>query len=169
MLEEFLNQIGSAITAKLYLLALSGALMLPDICGALESDNGEASKERYIKWFDENLGVDYGDSFTGEDCWHFRCAMLHQGRSNQRYSRFSKIFFLDPTGPRPLFHGNTFKMNGETAYNIEVNIFCLDMLKRVRQWSQEPKPSHFKDNYNKFLRRYPSGLPPFIVGIPVIG
>jgi hypothetical protein len=28
---------------------------------------------------------------------------------------------------------------------------------------------HFTQNYDRFVRRYPNGLAPYIVGIPVIG
>ena len=27
----------------------------------------------------------------------------------------------------------------------------------------------YKKNYNKFMKRYPHGLEPYIVGVPVIG
>ena len=57
--------------------------MLPDICGALESDNGFASGERYKAWYDAWLGPKYAEvgmhySFTADDLWYLRCALAHQ-------------------------------------------------------------------------------------------
>lgn len=163
-MEELLNQIKRAVKAKLYFLALAGVLILPDICGAIESTDGEASRDKYIKWFEKNLEPEYGEDFTGADCWYFRCSLLHQGSTQQSNSRYSRILFIEP-GPRPLFHGNIMK----GAYNIDVEIFCRDFIKKARQWLVTAKKMpNFQQNIDKFMQRYPDGLTPYIKGLPVI-
>lgn len=52
-IELYLEQIEACLQEKLYLPALASALSLPDICAALESDNGESSGTKYQKWYDE--------------------------------------------------------------------------------------------------------------------
>ena len=47
-MKDFLNQVEIAATeGRLYYLALGGALMVPDLAGALESANGQATGPRY--------------------------------------------------------------------------------------------------------------------------
>jgi len=47
-MRDLLNQIQSAIETKAYYLALYTSLTIPDICGAMQSDDGKATKEKYI-------------------------------------------------------------------------------------------------------------------------
>jgi len=163
-MEELLNQIERAVKAKLYFLALMGVLIIPDICGAIESTDGEASRDKYIKWFDKNLEPEYGECFTGADCYYFRCSLLHQGSTRHSNSRYSRILFIEP-GPRPLYHANI--MND--AFNIDVEIFCHDIIRKARQWLVTAKQMpNFQQNIDKFMQRYPNGLPPYITGFPVI-
>ena len=51
-MELILKEIERALDAKLYYLALQASLTLPDICGALQSDNGKATGDKYIAWYD---------------------------------------------------------------------------------------------------------------------
>lgn len=55
------------------------------------------------------------------------------------------------------------------ALNIDVRIFCNDLISGAEEWLKENENTDlYKKNYDKFMRRYPSGLPPYIVGVPVI-
>ena len=47
-MELILKEIERALDAKLYYLALQASLTLPDICGALQSDDGVAKNYKYI-------------------------------------------------------------------------------------------------------------------------
>jgi hypothetical protein len=50
-MDDYLDQVeAGANVAQLYYLALAGALVIPDMCGALESQNGEATKAQYEAW-----------------------------------------------------------------------------------------------------------------------
>ena len=52
-MRDFLVQIRKGLDVNLYLLAIFSALAIPDICGAMGSENGEASAEKYKTWFDK--------------------------------------------------------------------------------------------------------------------
>ena len=55
------------------------------------------------------------------------------------------------------------------ALNIDVRIFCNDLISGAEKWLEENENTDlYKKNYDKFMRRYPHGLPPYIVGVPVI-
>lgn len=172
-MDDFLDQVEVAANdARLYYLALLGALAIPDLCGALEAQGGEATRARYKSWFDTHVGPLYvnhwaGDEpfLSGEDCYLFRCSYLHQGRTQHPRSGYSRILFVEPGTTTNVFHMNI--MND--ALNIDVRLFCLEMVTAARGWlagvaGTEP----YETNLNAFVRRYPHGLAPYIVGIPVI-
>jgi len=165
-MQNLLNQIQKGLEVNLYYLSLFVALSLPDICGAIDSKDGNATSEKYIKWFDRYVAPKYSGFLKGEDCYRFRCSLLHQGSSQHPKSTYSRVLFVEPTATTNVFHNNV--MNA--ALNIDVRIFCSDMIEGTKKWLQKvEKTDLYKENYNKFMKRYPNGLAPYIVGVPVIG
>ena len=129
-MKDFLGQINAAVGAGLFYVALHSALALPDICAALESPSGTTSGERYADWFDRfvankyTVGPNKEPSLTGDQCYQFRCALLHQGRLQpDRAQGYSRMFFLEPNGGL-IMHNNVM---GD-ALNIDVRIFCGDLI-----------------------------------------
>ena len=165
-MQNLLNQIQKGLEADLYYLSLFSALSMPDICGAIESQNGEASGKKYATWFDEYVAPKYGGFLSGDDCYEFRCSLLHQGSSQHSKSNYSRVLFVEPSATTNVFHNNI--MND--ALNIDVRIFCQDIVEGANKWLQKVENTElYKKNYDKFMRRYPNGLEPYIVGVPVIG
>jgi len=164
-MHDLTEQIRKASTGGLYYIALFGALALPDICGALESDDGLANKQRYIQWFDAHVAPEYNGSLDGETCYCFRCSMLHQGSTQHRRSRYSRILFFEPGNSGFVVHN--FILNDDALF-IDVRIFCEDICAAVERWLPEAskKPS-FQANVARFVRRHPQGLAPYIGGVPV--
>ncbi len=55
------------------------------------------------------------------------------------------------------------------ALNLGIRKFCTDVIRAAENWLRKVESTElFKTNYNKFIRTYPQGLPPYVVGIPVI-
>ena len=165
-MKDIIQQVRVANRAGLYYVALFSALTLPDICAAVESDNGEASKAKFIDWFDNHVAPRYNGFLDGEACYYFRCSMLHQGSTQHPRGRYSRIIFLEPGNNVMVFHNNI--MNG--ALNIDVRIFCEDICAAVERWwlAASTQPA-FQANLSRFVTRHPGGLAPYIVGVPVIG
>ena len=174
MVRELLDQIDKAAASGDYFLALFGALTIPSICGALESANGEDDKPKYIAWFDKWVAKKYvvgpnrQPSFSGEQCYSFRCAMLHQGRAQHKGLGYTRVLFLEPTVAMRrglVLHNNILN----DALNLDVRSFCGDLVGSAREWlatvaGTEP----FETNLKSTVRRYPSGILPYIGGAPVI-
>lgn len=164
-MRDFLEQIHVALAHDLHYLALFTSLAIPDICGAIESNSGTASSRKYIHWFNEYVSDKYLPFLTGEDCYYFRCSALHQGSSQHPKSSYSRVVFLEPSATTNVFHRNILN----DALNLDVRLFCLDMLDGAKKWLQEHEGTElYEKNYSKFLKRYPNGLAPYIVGTPVI-
>ena len=82
---EVIRQIRVASAQGLYYLALYGALTLPDICGALESQNGRSSGPKYKAWLRANVP---GQAAEAEQIYGLRCSLMHQGRAMPKGSHF---------------------------------------------------------------------------------
>ena len=164
-MRNLLEQIQNGLRSDLYYLSLFAALSLPDICGAMEATDGTASPDNYIHWFDEYVSPHYSGTFTGNDCYIFRCSLLHQGSSQHPKSNYSRVLFIEPNTTTNVFHNCAIK----GALNIDIRIFCNDLIEGVIQWLEKvERTSLYTQNYDKFMRRYPNGLPPYIIGVPVI-
>ena len=164
-MQDLLSQIRIASDDRLYYVALFSALALPDICGALEALDGQATGPRYAAWFDKWIAPKYAGSFSGQDCYHFRCSLLHQGSTQHPKGAFSRILFVEPGSTSGVFHNNILN----DALNIDVSIFCGDMIEGVKAWLPGARDlPHFAANENRFVTRYRHGLAPYIVGLPVI-
>jgi hypothetical protein len=168
-MRDFIAQIQQAIQGHAFYLALYASLTLPDICGAMESQDGQATRIKFIEWFDKYVTPSYTyggrSTLTGEVCYFYRCALLHQGRAQHPKLGFSRILFIEPGVTTNVFHNNVLN----DALNIDVSIFCTDVLNGVRAWLVAVEGTeNFRKNAELFMQRYPNGLPPFIVGVPVI-
>jgi len=168
-MRDLFQQIDRAAAANLYYVALLAALSLPDICGAMESDDGEATRPKYIAWFDRWVAPSYtvggAPSLTGEVCYYYRCSALHQGRAAHPRMGYSRVLFVEPGATTNVFHNNILN----DALNIDLRLFVRDLLAGALAWLQQVECSaNYQRNYALFMQRYPNGLAPYIVGIPVI-
>ena len=168
-MRDLLEQVQNAIAGRAYYIALYVSLTLPDICSAMSSEDGQATRQRYIHWFNAYVAPAYmvrGEpSFNGETCYFYRCGVLHQGRAQHPRLRYERILFIEPGAGRPILHNNI--MNA--ALNIDISRFCHDMVAGAMSWlEREEAGEHFQRNSARFMQRHPNGLPPYIVGLPVI-
>ena len=163
-MEFLLKEIEQALNSGMYFMALQSTLSLPDICGALQSSNGMATKSNYISWYDTYAKESSSNAISGEDCYYFRCSCLHQGTTQNPNSSYSRILFLVPNN-QIVAHNNIFN----DALNIDINVFCSNILSAVRKWKLLVKDDpNYVQNYANLIKVYPNGLPPYIIGIPVI-
>lgn len=164
-MEELLKEIEKGLEVGLYQTALSMTLCLPDICGALESENGRASGEKYKAWFNEYIEKTKIGRITADDCYYFRCSFLHQYTTEHNKSNYEKIIFLEPNDTISM-HNNVL----EGALNIDINIFCISIIEAVIRWkSLKQETEEYIKNYDKTFKKHPNGISPYIVGIPVYG
>ena len=165
-MRNLLDQIQKGLFVDLYYLSLFAALSLPDICGAIDSVDGNATPEKYEQWFDKYVSSKYDGFLNGKDCYRFRCSLLHQGTSQHPKSTYSRVLFIEPSATTNVFHNII--MND--ALNIDLGIFCNDMIEGAKNWLKDVEQTDlYKVNYSKFMKRHPNGVAPYIVGVPVIG
>jgi hypothetical protein len=162
-MDELFAQIRAASTAGLYYLALVGTLVLPDICGALDSDDGRASGAKYRSWIEknvpqqaENAGLIYG----------LRCSLLHQGRAMPRGGPF-RIAFMAPTAGIQL-HGIVTSVDDDEVGWLSIPDFVEEIAAGAEQWlARVGNTKRVQTNLTNFARLRPEGLLPHVAG-PVI-
>jgi hypothetical protein len=99
------------------------------------------------------------------DLYSLRCGIVHQGKSGNHKMTYSRIVFTLPVPNRVILHNNIIN----DALNLDAEIFCRDMINSVLRWyDQNQGTIYVKANLPCVVRLYPNGLPPYIVGIPVI-
>lgn len=135
----------------------------------MASDDGCATGARYADWFDTHVASNYpllpdGSPFlSGADCYRLRCSFLHQGTTQHDRSAYSRVIFTEPAS-------NTFHLNIlNDALNVDIRQFCTEVATGALTWLSEAEATdNFQQNFPKFVQRYPEGLPPYMVGIPLI-
>jgi len=184
-MHALVDQVETSLGSGLYFLSLYTSLTIPDIAGALSSENGEASRAKYAAWFETWVRPQFLETvlasvpaehrqhiknmenpLTGETCYRFRCSLLHQGSSQHPKSTFNRIMFIEPGATTNVVHYG--RMND--ALCIDLNLFCREMIAGARLWlKQAEQHALYIKNYERFARRHSNGLPPYIVGVPVVG
>lgn len=125
-MENLLLEIEECLEVGLYQASLVMTLCVPDICAALESNNGQASGKKYRKWFNKYISNNVG--ISSKDCYYFRCSFLHQRRTSHKKSSYSRIIFVQPTSSST-FHNNII----DGVLNIDLKIFCFEIISAARR------------------------------------
>jgi hypothetical protein len=176
-MESLFEQIEKGLSANLYYLSLFVALCIPDICGALESENGEAHKDKYLKWNKEYLinvrPEKYGNQLSAEHIYYFRCAILHQGRTKHDSKiEYKRILFIEPgikTGIDSIHCCIVGSSGQDKSLLINLTQFCADIINGAKTWlNNNANNQNYLKNYEKLIKRYPNGISP-VFGCPIIG
>jgi hypothetical protein len=168
-MRDLLDQIQAANKSGLHYISLLAALLVPDICGALESSNGEAEGKKYAAWFEKNVSPRYDvrgvPTLSGWDAYRFRCRILHQNTVHGAVSALSRIIFVEPGMSGVEAHNNRIF----DILNIDVKVFVEDVVEAALLWLDRVEPTPlYKTNRERFVSRYPDGLPPYMGGSPII-
>jgi len=168
-----IDQTRKALDGHLYYLALFAALAIPDIAAALESNDGRTSGKRYANWYERWVRPrlrevrDRDNPFSGDMCYRYRCGMLHQGRSQRDNDLYQKIVFIEPGYNNYSIHYCT--VHGAILV-IQLDAFVEEVLWGCERWLEAVEGTKpFSENYDKFARRHPQGVAPYIIGPPVVG
>ena len=175
-MEHLLLEIEKALQNEEYFIALFCTLTLPDICAALENKDGKTTKTLYKAWYEKNM-ID-PKSLNAEQCYSFRCKMLHQGLSSYKSDRGKKrssepleerVIFVYPND-RLTVDNCRFMMGDKEAIAVDLKKFCNNMISSVRIWEKSMHNNLiFIKNYKNLITIHPEGISPYIVGFPIIG
>jgi hypothetical protein len=184
----FLGEIDRALNANLYYAALAIALSVPDVCASLEFDPSQPSwstQAKYEAWFNSHLSNSF-KNLTASDCYRLRGGVLHQGHFRHPKATYDRIIFSLPNSS---FHAHDIivtiapdvKIGGLTRGEItgrdktgtilylDIVKFCRQIVEAAQLWAIANKDDqNVRANFENLVRSRPEGLPPFIVGVPLI-
>lgn len=161
-MDDLLQAIRRNLADANYYSAIFLTIILPSVCCALESEDGQDTRDRYIAWYDRNCG---GLSLTGADCYYLRCALLHQATTQHRNGGFSRVLFTFPTQTGNVFHNNVLS----DALNLDIPSFCDHILGGAEDWRRQVQGTEpYTTNTQRTIRTHPNGLRPYMAGVPLI-
>jgi hypothetical protein len=133
---------------RAYWSLLHVTICLPDICAALQADDGETSRTLYVGWCEDNLS---DPMLSGDERYRMRCRVLHQGRaSTGQAGRYTGFSFAQPASTGQVDHK---RVEGKTLV-LDVGQLSQEVRSGVEQWIRrvEAKPtSREAININKNL------------------
>lgn len=104
---DIAKSINDSLDANNYFAAISGSLILIDICASIEFEK-EKSGARYLKWTEKYLIDLFKDEshssgvLNKENIYYLRCSLLHQGSTDPTTQRayfrneFDKVYDIIP-------------------------------------------------------------------------
>ena len=173
-LATILADIQKALDSKLYYLALAVALSIPDICASLECEPGKiwTNQQKYENWVERHLEP-FFKKFTAKDCYRLRCGVLHRGNFGRPDDRYDRIVFLPPNALDYRIHEVHLTNNGDSQEKIicfDIIIFCNNIIRAANLWlAAMSDDKNVAANMPELVRLRPNGIPPSIVGMPLIG
>lgn len=157
-----LEQIERCVSQKLYYVAVMASLAIPDIGGAIDSNDGQASQSKYEGWFDEYVAPKYKgisrQCLYGKECYFLRCSMLHQGKMQHKALKYSDIIIGEvPQTSTPF---NPLFLNKSKILFIEPKTFCNNMVFAAYDWLEKvQKCEHFKKNTKNLMALFSLSFP----------
>jgi len=143
-IHNFTNALQNALAQQNFFAALSLALTIPDICSKLEKPE-LYTKERYINWFNEFLLTKYQSEIghdhilhtflSGRDFYSLRCAFLHQGELDITGQKAREVL-NDFVFIEPQVFGQVHMNQHNDTLQLQVDIFCVDVLLAIENWIQ---------------------------------
>lgn len=167
-MDDIIEEIQGCMKSKLYISAVSLALIVPDNCGALQSQNGKTNKDKYVNWFNRYVDESSFIYNFGENAWKLRCSALHQGSYIYQIGEehYQRIAFVLPVKEGGTIHNIV--VNG--IYLISSEIFVNEIINAYKKWKKHIKNnSIYKRNIKKSFSYNPNGLYPTIQGVPILG
>jgi hypothetical protein len=185
-LDQILKDISDALDVHFYYLAIMMSLALPDICASLETQDGNTrgrAAQAYKAWFQANLASKFS-SLTADDTYQLRCGVVHQGHFGDNPNRaYDRIIFIGRNSSFSL-HERIITINSNVVLggigveelrvcgrvlHLEAVPFCMTIMDAVRLWfTSKTRDPNVQKNLPNLVRFRPEGMPPYMVGIPII-
>ncbi len=131
----YFEEIERCKAAQCYWALLHLLVILPDICAALEANDGKAGKGGpYRNWCRRYFGRDR--EFTPVDRYALRCVLLHQGRTVTDKGQYSSYSFSQPTPTGEVQHRvvDPFAPEHRPIYRLEISRMAEETLQAIRSW-----------------------------------
>src|SRR5437899_854755 len=104
--------------------------MLPDICGALGSDDGRTSGSKYKAWLKANVPEEASDANL---IYGLRCSLAHQGRAMPHGGTFP-IACMYPSPDVPQLHNLSTMVGNQRVGWLSIPVFVEEVTRGAERW-----------------------------------
>lgn len=164
-MDSIIWEIRQALANHLFYAAIMLCLAIPDVCAALESDDGMTTKEDYKRWYRQWFQPKYPE-LSEDDMYSLRCGVFHRGRLNDPRPglQYERVVFTLPSAQGRFYHR---EMNN--AYCTDAHDFCRQMIQSAEDWYRDNQNvPNVEKNMLRLVQYRPEGLKSYIVGVPVV-
>lgn len=144
-MKQLIDSVESSLKTENWYAALITAITLPDIAGKITYPI-TASGKRYADWFNKYVGDKYKSQvgakliehtfLSGNDCYALRCSFLHEGISDIR-NQTARDVLEDFEFVTPPKSGRIHCNQSDTKLQLQIDLFCNDMLDGIREWLKD--------------------------------
>ncbi len=152
--EVYFAEIERCVRNKCYWALLHLLVILPDICAALQADDGEADDGRYRNWCKQYFPGD--KTFTPEDRYTIRCTLLHQGRTITGRGQYGSFSFVQPTDTGSVLHRLVTDFGAGIGPNLTLDVgkMAEETGLAIHRWFndlQKPEKKRYLKNVQTYL------------------
>jgi len=91
--KAYFDEMDRCVAGGCYWALLHLSVILPDICAALESEDGQGKPDKYKNWCKRYLA---DEAMSASDWYALRCALLHQGQTTPDEGRYRSVSLSSP-------------------------------------------------------------------------
>ena len=151
--QVYFDEIQRCIDCKCYWALLHLVTVLPDICGAIESDDGEASGPHYKDWCSRYLA---DTMMSSEDWYGIRCVVLHQGRTLANRGQYAAYSFSQPNARGSVVHRNVTDNGNARQLHLDVVELAREVVAGIRRWFGDVQANTHPSRSSNVARNLPS-------------
>ena len=135
----YFNEMQRCESNRCYWSLLHLLIILPDVCSALENEDGESRKERYKDWCARYLAT---PKLSAVEWYEVRCILLHQGRTlpqklGEPKGRYARYSFSQPRLNGEEAHQEVQTVDGKTQINLDVDKMMQEVWAAIVAWFHE--------------------------------
>jgi hypothetical protein len=129
----YFDDIDKCVKGRCFWALLHLLIVLPDVCSAMETMEGQADDGRYRSWCKRFLA---DELIKPNDWYRIRCLILHQGRTNdeERKSRYINFRFSHSQVDGPKIHRQVEGVPGGLVLHLDVRELATEVRKAIENW-----------------------------------
>ncbi len=162
----YFSEMERCTNANCYWALVHLVVVLPDVCAALESTDGESTGSRYQDWCSRHLPP---VPLSPLDRWEMRCDILHQGRATASKGQYRTFSFLrHAVDPSP--HQRVTRKTSGNNIALDPAQMAREVTGAVRHWFaelQKPQNAAVRQNVARHLRLVVRVKPKRLPGVPL--
>lgn len=148
----YFEEINRCIQMKCYWALVHVLVALPDVCAALESEDGEVPDGGYMDW----CNCYFSSAMSARDRYSVRCVLLHQGRTVVGRKMYKSVSFVWPTESGNVSHEIIYDLGGgHINITVDVTGMAEDTRQAVHRWFADLQKPENKSRLSNVQRHLP--------------